>query len=390
MRILLINWQGGENNPFDFFNNKLIGLFQSMGCIVSKIELDESVVSNLLNHQKFDLAITWQGLGSNLNTSNGNNLWGEIKIPLVCLHGDHPCHMPLNHAVDSAYVHHIYCAPSFSAYSNILFNRSNPAIYYLFPNFFGNEKTEYNRSGDYFILPKNLDSIDDTLNRWKVVFKPITARFLIQAAQSIMKDYDSNLFKDHHATIDDLLAGETLEKIKFENGISDEIGLSHVLHRTLDKVYRNYASEQVVDSLKDYPLKIFGRGWDKFKSKRYKKHEYLEFDSVVKGGFQFYSNYGIIDITPAVDALHDRMFNALSHKGGFISNSLLSHTSLLGSEFDSLFYRVNSDDIRDSVERVIESPKNHLMECEKFSIDYNKQYSFLNFYLFLVSLVRPL
>jgi hypothetical protein len=388
VNILLINWQAGENNPFDFFNSKLIGLFQSLGCIASKIDLDESFVSNMLNHPKVDLVITFQGLGSNDRTSNGCNLWEEIKTPLVCLHGDHPSHMPLNHEVDNSYVHHIYLVPSFARYANILFNRSNPGIYYILPNFFGSEDTEYSRTGDYFVLPKNLDSIEDTFNLWKTTLKPNTSQFVIQAAKNIMEDYDSNIFKDHHATIDELLVGETFEKIKFENSISDEIGLTHILHRMLDKVYRNYASEQVVNSLKDYPLKIIGRGWDKFKNKRNKNHEYLEFDSLAKGGFQFYSSYGIIDITPAVDSFHDRMFNALSHKGGFISNSLLSHTTLLSNEYDSLFYRINSDSICNTVERVIESPKDHLVKCEQFSIEYNKQYSFINFYLFLVSFVR--
>ncbi len=382
MNILLINWQQGENNPFDYFNSKIKDNFQLLGGIVSIIDLDNNFLSNLKSHSKFDLAFTWQGLGSDINTDDGSNIWEKMEIPLVCLHGDHPCHAPMNHMVDNSYVHHIYAAPNFAQYSNTYFKKSHPALFYQMPNILGPTKSNQIRTGDFFVFPKNLDPITETLKTWKTNLKPQTSQFLIEAAEKIIANYELNLYKDHHTTIDDLLTREKLDQLKFENNITDEVSLFHTLHAFLDKIYRNYAAEQVVNLLQNYPLRIYGRGWDRFKERNNNKHEYFAFDSLVNGDFQYYSNYGIIDIAPSVDALHDRLLRACANNGAFISNSLLSRTSLLDSQFDTLFYRMNNN-LLDTVERIITSPKEHLDACQRFSKSYDQAFSFYNFYLFV-------
>lgn len=388
MKILLITWQQGENNPFDYFNSQLKKQFELIGCIVSMIDLDDNFISNLNSHSKADVAITWQGLGSNINTDEGVNLWEKMKTQLVCLHGDHPCHMPFNHEVDNAYVHHIYAAPSFARYANTYFNKSHPAIYYLFPNIFSPRNIKVERTGNFFVFPKNLDPITEIFNTWKINLRPKTSQFLIEAADIIISDYELNLFKDHHSTIDELITREKFDQLLIENDVTNEASLFHELHSLLDKVYRNYASEQVINLLQNYPVKIYGRGWDSFKERNNSKHEYFEFDSVANGDFQFDSNYGIIDIAPSIDSLHDRLFRAISRGGAFISNSLLSHTSLIDKEFDNLFYRIDNNNLQETAEKIMTSPKEHLDACETFSISYNQKNSFYNFYLYLVSLTR--
>lgn len=387
MKILLINWQKGENNPFDYFNSKLIEQFQLFGCVVSVIGLDESFVNKVKQTSKVDLAIAWQGIGSNISLEDGSNLWEKMKIPLVCLHGDHPCHMPMNHSVDNPYVHHIYGAPSFASYSNTYFNKSRPSLYYLLPNIFKPIKTNRQRQGDFFVFPKNLDPISETVKTWRKNLKPETSSFLIEASEEIISDYESNIYRDHHQRIDSLITRERFDKIKLENNVTNEVSLFHKLHALLDKIYRNYASEQVVKQLADYPLKIYGRGWDVFAGSNV-KHEFLKFDVVSNGDFQFYSNYGIIDIASSVDSLHDRMFRACANKGAFISNSLLSNASLLDRKFDNLFYRMNDNNLLKTVERVIAAPQVHLGMCEDFSISYDHQSSFYTFYLYLFNFGR--
>ncbi len=388
MKILIINWQQGENNPFDYFNSQLKEQLQLFGCIVSIINLDDNFISNLVSHSKADLAITWQGLGSNINTDDGFNIWEKLDTPLVCLHGDHPCYMPVNHSVDNAHVHHVYSAPSFAKYSNAHFNKSHPGLYYFFPNIFFPTNTSQERTGDFFVFPKNLEPTNGIVNAWKKNIKPKTAQFLIEVSEKIISDYELNLFKDHHTTIDEQITREKFDQLKNENDVTDDAPLFHELHSLLDKIYRNYASEQVINRLQDYPVKIYGRGWDSFKERNNSRHEYFEFDSLASGDFQYYSNYGIIDISPSVDCLHDRTYRANARGGAFISNSLLSHTFLLEKEFDNLFYRMPGNNLQESVERIIMSPKDHLEACKNFSRSYNQKSSFYDFYLFLVSLVR--
>jgi hypothetical protein len=389
MRVLLVNWTEGENNPFDFFNAHLKREFESLGCIVSIIQFDSNFISTIngVLHQKFDLAITWQGLGSNIITDDGVNLWEKIQIPLVCLHGDHPCHMPLNHSADNIYIHHIYGVPSFAKYSNTYFKRSKPAIFYMLPNFFRYKNTGLVREGDFFVFPKNLDPVPETLDKWLKTFNTVTSTFLIEAAQSIMCDYDANINKDHHLKINELLTNDTFDRIKVSNNISDEVALFHYLHALLDKIYRNYASEQIVKALTNHPLRIVGRGWDSFKQKQGVRHQFYEINSAADGDWQFYSNYGIIDIAPAVDSLHDRFFRALAHQGGVISNSLISNTSLLGGEFTSIFYRMNAENLTNLADQIIKRPEAHLEQSQKLSEQYNQKYNFFEFYTFLTQLI---
>jgi hypothetical protein len=135
-------------------------------------------------------------------------------------------------------------------------------------------------------------------------------------------------------------------------------------------------------------VKIYGRGWDSFKERNNSKHDFFKFDSVANGDFQFDSNYGIIDIAPSIDSLHDRLFRAISRGGAFISNSLLSHTSLIDKEFDNLFYRIGNNNLQETAEKIMTSPKEHLDACENFSISFNQKNNFYDFYLYLVSLIR--
>ena len=63
MNILLLNWIGGENNPFTLLNNAIeIGL-KNYGCIVKIFNFkdDVNLVVEELKFNRYDLAITHQG-----------------------------------------------------------------------------------------------------------------------------------------------------------------------------------------------------------------------------------------------------------------------------------------------------------------------------------------
>lgn len=54
-----------------------------------------------------------QGIGSKLETGDGDNLWAAAQVPFLCLHYDNPCYNPVNHVNDSPYVANFYFFPSF-------------------------------------------------------------------------------------------------------------------------------------------------------------------------------------------------------------------------------------------------------------------------------------
>lgn len=56
-----------------------------------------------------------QGIGSQLKTQDGYNLWGAAQIPFLCLHYDNPCYNPAHHCADTPFVANFYFFPSFLA-----------------------------------------------------------------------------------------------------------------------------------------------------------------------------------------------------------------------------------------------------------------------------------
>lgn len=387
MNIILVNWKHGENNPFSYFNQHLKYLFEEFGCLVNIVELDEQIGENIarLNRaRKVNLAITHQGLGSNLQVVETNRLlWEELNIKLVCLHGDHPCHAPLNHSIDSPYVLHTYSIPAFSAYANRYFQRRFPAIFLGLPSMFSFNETVHKREGDYFVFPKNLDDLDTIYNEWKRSLPVFLSEFLIFTANEITNNYKLGDPKEHHDIINECIERIDLEEFLTKLNIVNRADYFHMLHAALDKIYRNTITQCVIEELKDIPLHINGRGWDRFLKNKYKWHTYNSFGEIQFGDKQFYSNYGIIDVTPHRSCLHDRTMRALAHRGSFLSNSKATFMDAKGISFSSLFYSGLPNDLREKAEAVMKSPQSHLDRCKEISLVINREQPFEKFYNFL-------
>jgi hypothetical protein len=387
MNIILINWKHGENNPFSYFNHHLKILFEEFGCLVNIVDLDEKIGENIarLNRsRKVNLAITHQGLGSNLKVVETKRLlWEELEIKLVCLHGDHPCHAPLNHTTDSSYILHTYCIPAFAAYANRYFQRRFPAIFLGLPSMFRYNETVHERDGDYFVFPKNLDDLEIIYSEWKRTFPTFLSDFLIYTADEITHNYKLGDPKEHHDIINECIEKINLEEFLVKLNIADRAEFFHLLHATLDKIYRNTISQCVIEELKDIPMHINGRGWDRFLNKKYKWHTYNSFGEVQFGDKQFYTNYGIVDVTPHRSCLHDRTMRALAHHGCFLSNSKAVFLDTKGVPFNTLFYSGVPNDLRAKAEAVMESPQSHLERCKEFSFIINRDQPFEKFYNFL-------
>jgi hypothetical protein len=299
------------------------------------------------------------------------------------LHGDHPCHATFNHNTDSSYILHTYCIPAFSSYANRFFHRRFPAIYLGLPSMFSYKEAVYKREGDYFVFPKNLDDLESNYSEWKRNLPAFLSDFLISTANEITHNYKLGDPKEHHDIINECIAKISLEEFLEKLNINNSAGLFHALHSLLDKVYRNTISQCVIEELKDIPLHINGRGWDRFANKKYKWHTYNSFGEVQFGDKQFYTNYGIIDVTPHRSCLHDRTMRALAHRGGFLSNSKAVFMDANGTSFDSLFYSGVSNDLRAKAEAVMESPQSHLERCNQFSFVISREQPFEKFYNFL-------
>jgi hypothetical protein len=384
VKILLLNWAGGENDPFTFFFEHLAEQFSDVGCTTHTVNLANGSWKEVIGvlEQRIDLAICFQGVGSSISIPPSNqNIWEMFRIPLISLHGDHPSHNPANHSVDNGFVKHIYLSPSLNHYSDRYFHRRFPS-FFLRPPVIFKQSLINDFSGDYFVFPKNLDDVKETIDSWKTKYPPNVASLLTETASEIIRECDIGGKEDHHVTID-----RVLERHGFEAKTADDMALFHSIHGLLDKIYRNHVAETVVNELKDFPLVIYGRGWDKFQKNRPSSHEFRQFTKLSDGESQYASNFGVIDVAANRDRLHDRTLRAISHGSGFLNNSQVDFGEMFGQSFDGLFYTCEPGSLQDRAERVLQNPKLHREACIEFGRLYAQHFGFYNFYQFLCSFV---
>jgi hypothetical protein len=377
MYIAILNWRDGENDPFTLFSQCLKNWFERMGRPAVLVNLDHQTQQTMTTlAPNISFAFTWQGLGEGIgrSTDKHSNIWDDLEIPLICFHGDHACHMPANHNASSNYVRHIYACASFSNFANQYIPRTKAATYQQGAVLFENQ-VHHQFSGDYFVFPKNLDDTSKTLDSWKNADKKYLGNILCSGHEAIAHELTKNKQKNHHAVVDELLTPEVLSELSRELGADSELLIRFHVHALLDKSYRNIISEHVINELKDVPLKIYGRGWDRFKTAGNSKHEYLDFDKVTDNAFQFSSNYGILDASPIHDNLHDRTMRSMGNHASFLSGSDWPHDEFFGKNYNTLFFNTKPGLLREQVERVISAPETHRSICNEFRNDYHRHFS---------------
>jgi hypothetical protein len=381
MSILIINWRGGENDPFTYFSTCMKQAFERMGRPTHVVNLDDSMTSRLieLDDKGIDFVIVWQGLGLQFGATDSDptTIWDKLKIPVLSYHGDHPCHMPINHKALSPWVQHIYSAASFAMFANAHIPRQSGATFFPVPVVYSNGvKGEF--KGDFFVFPKNLDDLDAMLAGWRGQADRLVARFLLEAADAIIGEFRNGNRTSHHDIIDGMLNPEMMAALCADLN-SSELSVRFHIHSQLDKIHRNAVAEHVVNDLKDVPLKIYGRGWERFRGRRNPHHEFLQFDAMSDNAFQFASQYGIIDAAPIHDALHDRTVRAASNGAGFLIGSNWPYETFLGGDYGNLFFDGAEGELRARAERVMQSPEAHRAQCRDFARQYQHHFSLFSF-----------
>ncbi|MFC5476708.1 hypothetical protein ACFPQ5_00800 [Massilia suwonensis] len=355
--------------------------FERMGRPTHIVNIDDSMMEKLidLDSKGIDFVICWQGVGMQLGATDTDptTVWDQLQVPVLCYHGDHPCHMPINHKASSPWAQHIYGTGSFARFANTYLPRKHSATYFPTPNWF-TDGVKGQFDGDFFVFPKNLDDVDETLGLWRAQPDRFVTRFLLEAADAIIGEFRNGNRTSHHDIADRMMNEEVMAALRADLN-SSEMSVRFHIHTQLDKIHRNVVSEHVVNDLKDVPLKIYGRGWERFQRRENPHHEFLPFDAMSDNAFQFASQYGIIDAAPIHDALHDRTLRAMSNGSGFLMGSNWSYETFLGGDYAELFFDGAPGALRERAERVMQSPEAHRAQCRDFARHYQQQFSLFGF-----------
>lgn len=385
MNIAIINWRGGENDPFTYFSACMKQAFEQMGRPTHVINLDDSFMQELtaLNDKGIDFVILWQGVGLDIGATDTDptTLWDRLRVPVLCYHGDHPCHMPGNHKAMSPWVQHIYSTASFAIFANKFFPRKHSGTFFPAPVSF-TDGVQGQFEGNFFVFPKNLDDLDSTLEQWRAAPERRVANFLLEGADAIISEFRNGNRRNHHDIIEGMLNAEMMAAL-CEDLKSSELTVRVHIHMLLDKIHRNAVAEHVVSDLRDVPLKIYGRGWERFQLRQNRHHEFLSFDAMSDNAFQYASQYGILDAAPIHDSLHDRTIRAMGNRSGFLIGSNWSSETFLGGDYGDLFFDGAAGALRARAEQVMQSPEAHRARCRDFAQQYKRNFSIFNFTKYL-------
>jgi hypothetical protein len=377
MTAVILNWKLGENDPFTVVNATIRQHFRACGKNVEVIEISEdNWVARLadLVPAGVEFAFTWQGLGSDdWRGERGECVWDLLKIPLMCVHGDHPSHRPVNHALESHYCFHLYTNAEFARYSNRHFRRVQSASVIDIPQLHREPRLE-RRAGDHFVVAKNVDDPVDTERRWREQFdKPVFDAYMT-AVETLRHRLAQEPYVEIHEVLDDLIAERGFDWMR----PSADLVAHHQYHRELDVYVHSHKSIAAVECLREFPVRVYGRGWDRIARGAPAHHTFAPGRTMADSQGLFYSRFGLIDISPA-KGLHDRTRRAMVNGTGFLSSANLEDSLTDIGRFDSLFFDFRRHVLPEKCAAVVRDPDGHAAVAQQFADRYHDTFHFRHF-----------
>ena len=375
MKVVILNWNKGENDPFTVMNDTLRQHFRACGKNVEVLEIADANWPARLSElaaSGVECAITWQGLGSNATLSDGGSAWDHFKVPLICIHGDHPSHMPANHQLESRWCFHLYTNAEFARYSNRHFRRTRSAAVLDIPRLHSESRLS-RRIGDYFVFAKNISDPVDTELRWRQLPKPLQDSCMI-AAETLKSLVMRGPYIEIHDVLDELIVQHGWEHLRPDL----HIGQYHNFHSALDHYMRNYKSAAVVNALREFPVRIYGRGWDRIAQRAPAAHVFEPGRDMADSQDLYYTRFGLVDVSPA-KRLHDRTRRAMVNGCGFLSSANLEDSFSDMTPFNSLFFGFSPGDLPDKCAAVLRDPDAHHAVAEQFANLYHDTFHFRHF-----------
>jgi len=368
---------GGENDPFSVVGDTIRQHFHACGKNVEVIEISERDWAARLAElvpSGVEFVFTWQGLGSSAKVGEqGESLWDHLKIPLICIHGDHPSHMPVNHQLESRYCFHLYTNAAFARYSNRHFRRTRSASVIDIPQLHRESRLE-RRAGNHFVVVKNISDPLITERLWQQrLDKPLFAAYMM-AAETLKSRIACEPYVEIHDALDDLIALHGLDWL----GPTANIAAYHEYHSKLDHYLRSHKAVAAVSALGDFPVHIYGRGWERIAEGAPAFHVFEPARNMADSQDLYYTRLGLVDVSPS-KGLHDRTRRAMANGGSFLSSANLEDSFADIGRFGALFFNFRANELQEKCAAVLRDPDAHMALAQQFAHTYHERFHFRDF-----------
>jgi hypothetical protein len=377
MKVVILNWKEGDNDPFTVVTESMRQHLHACGKNAEVIEITEvdwpARLAELLP-AGIEFVFTWQGFCSNAEFGDEReSLWDRLKIPLICIHGDHPSQMPSNHQLESRYCFHLYTNAEFARYSNRHFRRMRGAGVIDIPQVHREPRLE-RRAGDHFVFAKNINDPLDTEEMWRQKLNKPEFDAYMMAAETLKALITREPYIELHDVLDDLIAQHGLAWLDPASNAE----AYHQYHRQLDHYLRSHKSVAIVTSLREFPIHIYGRGWDRIARTAPASHVFEPGKNMADSQELYYTRFGIIDVSPS-KGLHDRTRRAMVNGCGFLSSANLEGTFADIARFDRLFFSFRTGELSEKCAAVLRDPEGHHDLAHRFGVLYHDRFHFRDF-----------
>jgi len=377
MKAVILNWKAGENDPFTVVNKTIRQHLHACGKNVEVIEITDIHWPEYLAKLAptgVEFAFTWQGLGSHVMVGDGSqSLWDHLRIPLICVHGDHPSHMPRNHQLESKYCFHLYTNAESARYSNRLFRRRRSASVIDIPQLHREPRLKH-RSGEYFVVAKNIYDPAITETVWRERLSTDVLNAYMMAAETLRARIAAEPYVEVHDALDNVIVQHQVEWLAPEVNIN----AYHEYHSELDHYLRSHKMVTAVNALRDFPVRIYGRGWDRIAQTAPASHAFERGRNMADSQEMYYSAYGLVDVSPS-KGLHDRTRRAMANGTGFLSSANLEDSFPDIDHFDALFFNFRVNELQEKAAAVVRDPEAHASLAGEFALRYHDRFHFKAF-----------
>ncbi len=377
MKAVVLNWRLGENDPFSVVNATICQHLRACGknaLLLQTTDVDWPQQLAALAPATVEFAYTWQGLGSTTTVgATSLSLWDFLRIPLICIHGDHPSHTPGNHALDSPYCFHLYANADAARYSNRHFRRFRSASVIDIPQLH-REPRLGRRIGDTFVIAKNVNDPIDTEALWREQLDKASFDAYMIAVEILKHRLAQETYVDIHEALDGVIA---------ENGLdwlapTGSLDAHHQFHSQLDHYLRSHKSVTALAAIREFPVRVYGRGWHRAAREAPASHVFEAGRNMAESQDLYYTRFGLIDISPS-KGLHDRTRRAMVNGAPFLSSANLEDSFADIGRFDRLFFDFRPHSLAEKCAAVASDPDAHANLAQAFADTYHNRFHFRDF-----------
>ncbi len=349
-KVLILRWAGSAYDSLGGLLELTAREFAAIGIDVTIFAADGTEwpkqLVQLLGQGDIAFALTMSGIGTDLMV-DGKLIWETAKVPLFNWSCDHPCYFPRRHGIRSPYLLHGYVFPDHARFNirHLNANGTAFAVHLGIPP----------RS-----LFANAPLVPDARNG-RIMFTKSGAD--INRIEESWRKYSADLQHVVFAAAEELFTRSTADFVPVIQRIAEPRGLFMapnnrvmlLLIRELDNYIRFKRANLMMDTVKQYPVDVFGSGWDhiNWDGAAAQFHGPATWRAMIDR-LPHYS--GCLSINPLVDgSVHDRVFFALAAGVPPISDENAFARATMPT-LDKYMFDFTRERISQAVESVLASP----------------------------------